>query len=342
MVELSDEVLGVGVEFPSNSVRVLDSLGLAEECLAAGYACNKLIACDGDGNVIAETPLPVAAPPQYPAMIALERPRFAEAIRANALELGATLQTGATVSSIKDGSDGARVELTDGSMHECDLVVGADGAHSHIREMVFGPVETTFMEQGAWRVYIRRDPTIENLVLFHHGNRKLVLVPLSDDTMYFPILEPRPSGDRISDEEAPALVLELLEGFSAPSIELLREAVRNGSAYINYRPIAVHVLPKPWYVGRTVVLGDAAHTMCPQMGQGAGMALEDAAVLAEVLGKHNELDPALEEFMQRRYDRCKYVVEQSVRVAQYEIEGADPALSYKVLADTFAELTKPI
>jgi 2-polyprenyl-6-methoxyphenol hydroxylase-like FAD-dependent oxidoreductase len=232
--------------------------------------------------------------------------------------------------------------LTDGTVHDCDLVVGADGAQSHIRDMIFGPVEQTYMEQGAWRVYMRRDPDLHNILLYHHGNLKLVLVPLSDDTMYFPLLEPRPSSDRISDEDAPALVLKLLEDFRAPAIEPLREAVRDGSAYINYRPIAVHVLPNPWYLGRTVLIGDAAHTMCPQIGNGAGMALEDAAVLAEVLGKHNELDPALEEYMQRRFDRCKYVVEQSMRIARYEIEGADATLSYKVLADTFTELTKPI
>jgi 2-polyprenyl-6-methoxyphenol hydroxylase-like FAD-dependent oxidoreductase len=342
MVELYDEVLGVGVEFPTNSVRVLDSVGLAEECLAVGFGCNKLVACDSEGNVITETPLPVAAPPQYPAMIAMERPRFAKAIRAKALALGATLQTGLTVSSIEDGPDGVHVELTDGTVLVCDLVVGADGSQSHIREMVFGPVQQTFMEQGAWRVYLHRDPDLENIVLFHHGNLKLVLVPLSDDTMYFPLLEPRPSSDRVSDEDAPGLVLELLEGFRAPAVEQLREAVRNGSAYINYRPLAVHVVPNPWYVGRTVLLGDAAHTMCPQIGNGAGMALEDAAVLAEVLGKHDELDPALEEYMQRRYDRCKYVVEQSMKIARYEIEGADATLSYKVLADTYLELTKPI
>jgi 2-polyprenyl-6-methoxyphenol hydroxylase-like FAD-dependent oxidoreductase len=342
MVELYDEVLGVGVEFPTNSVRVLDSLDLAEECLAAGYGCKSLIACDGEGNLIAETPLPVAAPPQFPPLIALERPRFAKAIRASALKQGATLQTGVTVSSIEDGPDRVRVALTDGTVRECDLLVGADGAQSHIRDLVFGPVQWTFMEQSAWRIYMPRDAAITRIVLFHLNDRKLVLVPLSDDTMYFAILEPRPSSERVSDEDAPGLVMELLEGFTAPPVELLREAIRSGRAYINYRPLATHVLSSPWYVGRTVLLGDAAHTMCPQIGNGAGMALEDAAVLAEVLAKHEELSAALEEYMQRRYDRCAYVVEQSMKLSRYEVEGADATLSYEVLSETFNELTKPI
>ena len=72
------------------------------------------------------------------------------------------------------------------------------------------------------------------------------------------------------------------------------------------------------------------------------MALEDAAVLADVLERRDSLDAALEEYMSRRYDRCEYVVQQSVRRARYELEGADPTLGYKVLADTFTELTKPI
>jgi 2-polyprenyl-6-methoxyphenol hydroxylase-like FAD-dependent oxidoreductase len=342
MIDLYGESLGVDVELNSNAVRVLDTLGLADECLAVGFAYDNILSCDHEGNVVADVPLPKAAPPRFPAAIALSRPRLAEALRTRALKLGATLRTGVTVASLHDGVDGIQVELTDGTTHQYDLVVGADGERSQTREMLFGPIERDFINLGAWRITTKRDPEITTHVQYYCGQLKLLAVPFDDDTMCFGIVEPRPADDWISDESAPGLVLDLLKSFTAPAIDWLRKAIQDGSANINYRPLGSHILPRPWHVGRVVLLGDAAHGMYPQIGSGAGMALEDAVVLADVLERHESLDTALEEYMDRRYDRCKYVVDQSVLRARHELEGSDPALSHKILADTFSELTKPI
>jgi 2-polyprenyl-6-methoxyphenol hydroxylase-like FAD-dependent oxidoreductase len=75
----------------------------------------------------------------------------------------------------------------------------------------------------------------------------------------------------------------------------------------------------PWYRGRVVLIGDAAHATSPHVGQGAAMAIEDALVLAEeVTGR--PLEEALERFMERRFERCKVVSDISRQIGRWEIE----------------------
>jgi 2-polyprenyl-6-methoxyphenol hydroxylase-like FAD-dependent oxidoreductase len=85
-----------------------------------------------------------------------------------------------------------------------------------------------------------------------------------------------------------------------------------------YKPMETILLPPPWYRGRVLLIGDAAHTTTPHHAQGAAMAVEDAVVLSELLASDGELTQQLEEFMQRRWARCKLVVEASMQVGEWE------------------------
>jgi 2-polyprenyl-6-methoxyphenol hydroxylase-like FAD-dependent oxidoreductase len=80
------------------------------------------------------------------------------------------------------------------------------------------------------------------------------------------------------------------------------------------------LVPPPWYRGRQLIIGDAAHATTPHLAQGASMAIEDAVLLGDLLAKHDSLFPALAEFMNRRFQRAKYVVETSDQIATWELE----------------------
>jgi len=74
---------------------------------------------------------------------------------------------------------------------------------------------------------------------------------------------------------------------------------------------------EPWYRGRVLLIGDAAHTATPQLAMGAGIAIEEAVVLGDVLGSDADVDGvdgALARFMRRRYERCRMVVENSLQL----------------------------
>jgi 2-polyprenyl-6-methoxyphenol hydroxylase-like FAD-dependent oxidoreductase len=80
------------------------------------------------------------------------------------------------------------------------------------------------------------------------------------------------------------------------------------------------LLPTPWFKGRVVICGDAAHACCPHTTQGAAMALEDAVVLAEELGSDRPLADALTAFGERRYPRVKFVQDVSRGILNAEMQ----------------------
>jgi 2-polyprenyl-6-methoxyphenol hydroxylase-like FAD-dependent oxidoreductase len=90
---------------------------------------------------------------------------------------------------------------------------------------------------------------------------------------------------------------------------------------VSYTVIESLIVPAPWNRGRVVLIGDAAHACPPTLAQGGAQALEDAAVLTELLLSHNAPDDALwAAFTARRFDRAKTVVEASCQLAQWQLD----------------------
>ena len=84
------------------------------------------------------------------------------------------------------------------------------------------------------------------------------------------------------------------------------------------------LLPPPWYRGRVVLIGDAAHATSPHCGQGAAQAIEDGIVLTQELWGVTSLDEALWAWMERRYDRCRMIVEGSETIGRWEQDHSLP------------------
>ena len=78
------------------------------------------------------------------------------------------------------------------------------------------------------------------------------------------------------------------------------------------------VMPPPWYRGRVILIGDAAHTATPQLASGASIAIEDAVVLARHIRSDEPPETTLATFMQARYERCRMVVENSEQLCEWE------------------------
>jgi 2-polyprenyl-6-methoxyphenol hydroxylase-like FAD-dependent oxidoreductase len=95
--------------------------------------------------------------------------------------------------------------------------------------------------------------------------------------------------------------------------------------WINYRPLEAAIQPGPWHVGRVVLVGDAAHATTPHLASGAGMAVEDALALAEELTtKGRSVENSLTAYTERRFERCRDVVETSVAVGRLQLDGGSP------------------
>jgi 2-polyprenyl-6-methoxyphenol hydroxylase-like FAD-dependent oxidoreductase len=104
-------------------------------------------------------------------------------------------------------------------------------------------------------------------------------------------------------------------GIIAEQRELITESHK-----VVYRPVETVLVPPPWYRGRVVLIGDAAHATSPHVGQGGAMAMEDALVLAEEITGNDLVAPALERFMERRYERVKTIVDISLQIGRWEMD----------------------
>jgi 2-polyprenyl-6-methoxyphenol hydroxylase-like FAD-dependent oxidoreductase len=146
-----------------------------------------------------------------------------------------------------------------------------------------------------------------------------------------------PDLPRLSDDDVRALFTKLLDSMSAPAIKEMRARLTDDSELIG-RPFDWILLSDPWFKGRILLIGDAAHATSAHMGMGGGMALEDAVVLAECIAAAVTLPEALDAFMKRRFERAKIVVETSNKLAQLEQEGAPPSANIALLTKAFAAI----
>jgi 2-polyprenyl-6-methoxyphenol hydroxylase-like FAD-dependent oxidoreductase len=115
-----------------------------------------------------------------------------------------------------------------------------------------------------------------------------------------------------------------------------------GSDTINYRPLEAVLLPAPWHSGRVVLLGDAAHATTPHLASGAGMAIEDALVLAQEVARGGAAPDMLARYTQRRYERGRLVVQNSLRLGEMEMKHESPQGHAQLMNESIAALAQPI
>ena len=145
---------------------------------------------------------------------------------------------------------------------------------------------------------------------------------------------------RPEPEQLPALLREQLTEYQGLVADAREHIV--DPQQINYRPIESFLLPAPWYKGRVLLIGDAAHASTPHLASGAGMAIEDAVVLSEMLASEAPITQILEGFMSRRYERCRMVVENSLQLVEWEKNPTAPDADFNGLTDrTMIELALP-
>ena len=165
--------------------------------------------------------------------------------------------------------------------------------------------------------WCRGRPTIDCAHVYVGGPVKAGITPVSQDEMYLFLLQHVPGNPRMPEERWPELLAEQLRGFGGALGAIRDSSIR--SARINYRPLEKLLLPPPWHRGRAILIGDAAHATTPHLASGAGLAVEDALVLGEGLASDAALEDVLRRFTARRYERCRMVVENSVRLGELEM-----------------------
>ncbi|NTF98044.1 FAD-dependent oxidoreductase [Rhizobium rhizogenes] len=317
-------VYGVGIIQQSNVVRAMAELGIVDKYLAAAFPFEQPCIYAQDGSLIAKLPGLRLAGPSYPANLGVSRLALHQVLTQEAQERGARVYLGLTLKGLDQDEQGVDVAFSDGSVGRYDLVVGADGVYSKIRTLLFGDRYTPrYTGQAVWRHNFRRPKEMDHLCAFPTPNGNAGLCPLSDDLMYMFVTSSEPGNPYHREEDLPGLMRDRLKDYSG-IIGELRETIHDPKEIV-YRPMEVLFVEEPWYEGRVALIGDAAHATTPHLAQGAGLAIEDAVVLADELNRKPTIEAALQRFHERRYDRCKTICEGSIQVGEWELNHSPEA-----------------
>jgi 2-polyprenyl-6-methoxyphenol hydroxylase-like FAD-dependent oxidoreductase len=333
---------GAGISLGGATMRALVQLGVIDAFLAEGAASDGVELFIPSGQKVAELPTPRLAGPTVPGNGAIMRPALARILADATRASGANVRLGCTFTTIVQDAGGVDVAFSDGSAGRYDLVIGADGLYSKVRETVFPDApRPQYSGQGVWRAVLPRLEGVNGTMMWMGPKVKPGLNPVSKDEMYLFVTEDRASNDYID----PAGFLEhlkaLLAPFPAPLLQRVREQLNDGS-HIIYRPLESLLMPTPWYKGRVVLIGDTVHATTPHMASGACIGIEDALVLAEEIGRAGSVDQALDRYLARRWERCRMVVRNSSRLGEIEIAGGDKEEHGRIMRETLMALAAPI
>jgi 2-polyprenyl-6-methoxyphenol hydroxylase-like FAD-dependent oxidoreductase len=151
--------------------------------------------------------------------------------------------------------------------------------------------------------------------------------------MYLLLVTEEPAGVHYAKEEMVGLLRERLEEFEG-TIGTIRDGLPD-DAEVVYSPLSEVLLPAPWHKGRVVLGGDAAHACVPHLNQGAAMAIEDAATLADELVAGDDVEAALAAYSARRFPRVKFAQKASRDVLEVEQQIRGGSLEETLAAMSF-------
>ncbi|NYE18225.1 FAD-dependent monooxygenase [Microbacterium immunditiarum] len=315
--------LGSGISLQGNALRVFDALGAWHDIRAAGYPFEGLnLRAPGPGApIVAELPDVKTGGPDYPAGMGMPRPELARILLAHAQKAGANVRFGATVTGLEQTDAGVEVLVDGESAGTYDLLIGADGLNSTVRELIGIETKPQPTGMGIWRSFVSRPAQVVRSELYYGGPVYIAgYTPTGEDTMYAFLVEKAQDRSGVSDEEATRIMLEESRAYDGPWNSIRADLERG--AHANYTWFTQHLVDAPWNRGRVVVIGDAAHSCPPTIAQGAAQGLEDALVLTELLVQSESLGQELwDAFHARRLPRAKAVVEASVQLGQWQIDG---------------------
>ena len=137
------------------------------------------------------------------------------------------------------------------------------------------------------------------------------------------------------------LFRERLGAYAGYAPEILDQVTQPDQ--VDFRALQWLLVSPPCGVGRVLLIGDAAHTTTPHMAFGVGLAIEDAVVLAELVGEGLEGHELVERLSVRRIERCRLVVENSLQLCRWEQEPGPPnPEAGRLIGESFAALAGPI
>ena len=309
--EQAEKILPVGaaISLWSNGVKCLNYLGLTEQVAKLGGQMDQLAYIDGlTGDTMTQFSLlplieEVGQRPYPVARADLQNMLMDEFVRED-------IQLGKKMVELQEQEDGVLVKFADGTEIKTDLLIGADGTHSITRAYVLGEqVSRRYAGYVNWNGLVEISENLspaDQWTTFVGQGKRVSLMPVADEKFYFFFDVPLPVGLENNRAEYKTLLKQYFEGWCAPVqhlIDALDEQKTNRVEIHDIEPFA------QFYKGRVVIVGDAAHSTTPDIGQGGCQAMEDAIYLARSLQINTlGLEDALKRYQNKRNERANELV----------------------------------
>jgi 2-polyprenyl-6-methoxyphenol hydroxylase-like FAD-dependent oxidoreductase len=334
---------GAGISISGPTLRALERLGVYDEVARAGFVSDGLDLRAPPGMKVGEIPTPKAVGSDAPGNGGVLRPELARILAEATRAAGVNARAGCSYEALEERGARVHVRFTDGTDGDYDLVVGAEGLRSKLRERLFAEAPSPrYVGQVVWRAVLSRPAEIVRPTLWVGGAVKLGVNPVSSTQMYLFLTEGRPEKSQPEPASWPRILEELMRPFPDPLVQAMIPQLYGPGAGIDYRPLANLIVPAPWNRGRVVLIGDAVHATTPHLASGAGIGVESAIVLAEEIGRAADLASALDRFHARRFQRCRMVIENSEKLCRIEREHGDMGEHARIMRESIVALLQPI
>lgn len=314
--------LGAGLTITGPTLRALKQLGIYQQVTEQAYVGDGIQVCDPSGQPLRILPTPMLDGADTAGSGGIMRPTMHAIMHEHVKDAGIGMRLGLTVEAFDQDESGVTVHFSDASQGRYDFVLGADGVLSKTRQILFPQApQVQYTGQSCWRLFLKRPSSIQRRTYFLGGPVKVGFTPVSQDHMYMFLLERCPQRWQEPEDNYKTLK-QLLDGYGGILAEIRESLSEQDNPHINFRPLECFDLPGPWYQGKVLLIGDAAHPTTPQLASGAGMGIEDALVLAEIFKEESNIENAFIEFMRRREKRCRLVTQSSMEIGRLEQQRA--------------------
>jgi 2-polyprenyl-6-methoxyphenol hydroxylase-like FAD-dependent oxidoreductase len=272
---------GAGIYIYENGLRVLEAVGAYDAAVRGAPFAHTREVRDGDDQLIAVHRWAGSR------VFSIVRQNVINALAAAAARAGVEIVTGSTAT---DATPNGELELADGRRVKADLIVGADGSNSRLRDSLGLLATRKYLVDGCTRLLMdktqaERAPTDgAKTIEYWSGTRRVLYTPCSESDIYLALT--------MLDDDAIAKAVPVRKDEwrrAFPHLEGLIDRIGEQGRYDRFELIKL----KRWSAGRIAIVGDAAHALPPNIGQGGGCAMMNALSLAVYLERENSVALAL-------------------------------------------------
>jgi FAD-dependent urate hydroxylase len=317
---------GAGISLWSNGVKVLNRLGVGDRLAAIGGTMNRMEYRSHQNELLSHIDLM----PLIQQVGQRPYPVSRTELQGMLLEVAGPdqVQLQMCCVDVEETDEGITAIFENGHRATGDVLVGADGIHSQVREYVLGKtIEPRYADYVNWNGIVAAQPGLcdpDNWVIYVGQGRRASMMPIGGDRFYFFFGSPMPKGTVVEPSERQAELASIFAGWPAP-VQTLIKALDP----LQTNRLEIHDIDPPAHLvrGRAVLVGDSGHATTPTLGQGGCQAVEDAEVLTRYLVTTNlSVADALKRYESERKERTASLVLKA-RKRTDTIYGKDPDLT---------------